>query len=190
MKPLGSLVNIQFPSALNLTNLMIFGHLFPMYKIIGVDGREYGPASADQVRQWISAGRANAQTRACFVGSTDWKVLASVSEFSFLFMGPPPMPASGFTLSATPASHSPRVPNYLAPAILTTLCCCLPLGIPAIVYSAQVSSKQEAGDFAGATKSSANARVWCWIAFGAGALIYLGYLLIGAANGSWNLGKM
>ena len=27
------------------------------------------------------------------------------------------------------------VPNYLIPAMLTTLCCCLPLGIPAIVFA-------------------------------------------------------
>ena len=190
MKPLGSLVNIQFPiSAPNLTNLLIFDHVFPMYKVIGVDGKEYGPASADQVRQWISAGRANAQTRACFGGTTEWKVLASFSEFSFLFMGPPPIPASKFTLASISASPGSKVPNYLAPAILTTLCCCLPLGIPAIVYSAQVSSKLQAGDIAGAAKSSASARIWCWIAFGAGAVIYLGYLLVGAASGSWNLGK-
>ena len=30
-----------------------------MYKIIGADQREYGPVSADQVREWISQGRAN-----------------------------------------------------------------------------------------------------------------------------------
>ena len=167
----------------------IYNHLDPMYKVIGVDGKEYGPASADQVRQWISAGRANAQTRACFGGTTEWKVLASFSEFSFLFMGPPPIPASKFTLASISASPGSKVPNYLAPAILTTLCCCLPLGIPAIVYSAQVSSKLQAGDIAGAAKSSASARIWCWIAFGAGAVIYLGYLLVGAASGSWNLGK-
>ena len=33
-----------------------------MYRIIGGDGREYGPISLDQMRQWIAEGRVNAQT--------------------------------------------------------------------------------------------------------------------------------
>lgn len=60
------------------------------------------------------------------------------------------------------------VPNYLVFAILTTVLCCLPAGIPAIVYAAQVNSKLQIGDIAGAQASSNNAKMWCWIAFGLG----------------------
>src|SRR5256884_2188133 len=35
-----------------------------MYKIIGADQKEYGPITADQVRQWMAEGRANGQTQA------------------------------------------------------------------------------------------------------------------------------
>jgi TM2 domain-containing membrane protein YozV len=52
-----------------------------MYKIIGADGREYGPVGVDQVRRWIAEGRANAQTRAQAEGSTDWRPLADIPEF-------------------------------------------------------------------------------------------------------------
>lgn len=52
-----------------------------MYKIIGADGREYGPVGADQVKQWIAEGRANAQTRAQAQGAGDWKPLADFAEF-------------------------------------------------------------------------------------------------------------
>jgi len=52
-----------------------------MYKIIGADGREYGPVSADQIRQWIAEGRANAQTRAQGEGGADWRTLADCPEF-------------------------------------------------------------------------------------------------------------
>jgi TM2 domain-containing membrane protein YozV len=52
-----------------------------MYKIIGADGCEYGPVSADQIRQWIAEGRANAQTRAQGEGSADWRTLADCPEF-------------------------------------------------------------------------------------------------------------
>jgi uncharacterized membrane protein len=53
-----------------------------MYKIIGGDGKEYGPISAEQVRQWIAEGRANAQTPVQAAGSTEWKPLSSFPEFA------------------------------------------------------------------------------------------------------------
>lgn len=74
------------------------------------------------------------------------------------------------------------VQNYLVFAILATLFCCLPAGIPAIVYAAQVNAKLQAGDFAGAKASSDNAKMWCWISFGLGlgiAAIYVIALLAG-----------
>ena len=51
------------------------------------------------------------------------------------------------------------VPNYLVFAILATIFCCLPTGIPAIVYAAQVNGKLQAGDFAGAQAASKSAKM-------------------------------
>ncbi len=59
-----------------------------MYKIIGGDGRQYGPIGIDQLRQWIAEGRANAQTLAQVEGAADWKPLGTFSEFAGAF--PPP----------------------------------------------------------------------------------------------------
>jgi hypothetical protein len=70
------------------------------------------------------------------------------------------------------------VPNYLIPAILTTVFCCLPFGIVSIVYAAQVNGKLEAGDRAGALQSSRSARMWAWISFGTGLVLVV--LPIGA----------
>jgi interferon-induced transmembrane protein len=50
--------------------------------------------------------------------------------------------------------------NYLVWAILTTLFCCLPAGVVAIVFAAQVNSKWAMGDFQGALNSSKNAKLW------------------------------
>ncbi len=61
-----------------------------MYKILGVDGREYGPATAEQLRQWIREGRANAQTKAQAEGTTEWKPIAAFPEFADLAGGPAP----------------------------------------------------------------------------------------------------
>src|SRR5579871_698316 len=54
-----------------------------MYKIIGVDQNEYGPVTGEQIRQWISEGRVNAQTRACLEGTQEWKPLGMFPEFGF-----------------------------------------------------------------------------------------------------------
>jgi len=56
-----------------------------MYRILGADGREYGPINADQLRRWVAEGRANAETRTLAEGSTEWKPLAQFVEFSLLF---------------------------------------------------------------------------------------------------------
>jgi len=63
------------------------------------------------------------------------------------------------------------VQNYLVFAILTTVLCCLPAGIPAIVYASQVNAKLQAGDIAGAQLASKNAKMWCWISASAGLAI-------------------
>lgn len=67
-----------------------------MYKIIGADKREYGPVEAEQVRQWIRDGRANAQTSAKAEDNDEWKPLGTFPEFA------EQLPASGAT-EAPPA---------------------------------------------------------------------------------------
>jgi thiol:disulfide interchange protein len=83
-------------------------------------------------------------------------------------MAPPPAAASG---QAKPS-------NYLAFSIFTTLCCCLPIGIAAIVFAAQVNSKWTAGDYAGAEQSAKTAKMLAWIAFGIGIVVNLGSLVL------------
>ena len=52
------------------------------YKIIGADLVEYGPVSAEQVRQWIAEGRVNSETKLQAEGTAEWKPLAEVPEFA------------------------------------------------------------------------------------------------------------
>lgn len=145
-----------------------------MYKIIGGDGREYGPVSAEQLRQWIREGRANANTQAAAEGSNDWKPLASFPEFAELPTAlSPPLPSA-----SAPRPPARDVPTYLVPAILCTVFCCLPFGIVAIVYAAQVRSKLTAGDVEGALASSRNAKIWCWVSFGTSFVIGFIYLIV------------
>jgi len=69
------------------------------------------------------------------------------------------------------------VPNYLVFAILATVFCCLPTGIAAIIYAAQVNTKLQAGDIAGAQQASKNAKMWVLISVGAGLLLMCAYFL-------------
>ncbi|RPI76244.1 MAG: hypothetical protein EHM45_13520 [Desulfobacteraceae bacterium] len=71
------------------------------------------------------------------------------------------------------ADTAKSVSNYLVPAILTTVFCCLPFGIVAIVYAAQVNSKLQEGDYDGAVHSSRKAKIWSWVSFGIGIFVIL-----------------
>lgn len=78
------------------------------------------------------------------------------------------------------------VQNYLVFAILTTVFCCLPTGIPAIIYAAQVNGKLQAGDVAGAQIASKNAKMWCLISLGLGIgcmALYAILIMVGVLSG-------
>jgi hypothetical protein len=78
-----------------------------------------------------------------------------------------------------------RIPNYLAQSILVTLFCCLPLGIPAIVFSAQVNGKIQAGDIQGAIAASNKAKKWAWWSFGVGITVTIVYVIIMAIGATF-----
>lgn len=89
-----------------------------MYKIIGADQKEYGPATAEEIRQWVAEGRANEQTQVTIEGQGEWKNLASFPEFAgltFPIPAPPVMaPPPSFQAAAT------AIPGVYAP---------LPIGV-------------------------------------------------------------
>lgn len=82
------------------------------------------------------------------------------------------------------AGQPPCPDNNLVWAILTTLFCCLPFGIVAIVYSSKVNSLYATGQYAMAVDASEKAKKWSiWSAASAIAIwvIYALVLLIIAA---------
>ncbi len=56
------------------------------------------------------------------------------------------------------AKNIQKPENYLAWSILSTLFCCLPLGIVAIVFSSKVDSEWNAGNHEEAIKASGQAK--------------------------------
>ena len=63
-----------------------------MYTIIGGDQKEYGPISADDVRQWIAEGRLNAQSLMKGAGDAAFRPLEKFPEFADAFASKPDAP--------------------------------------------------------------------------------------------------
>jgi Interferon-induced transmembrane protein len=77
--------------------------------------------------------------------------------------------------------------NYLVWAILSTLLCCLPLGIASIVFAAQVNSKFAAGDLAGAQEASRKAKsfaIWSAVVGLAVGVLWIVVVVAAAGSGS------
>ncbi len=152
-----------------------------MFKIIGADGKQYGPVSAEQIRQWFAEGRAKPETLVQAEGSAEWKPLGQFPELAATApagMAPPPVPPP--TAGVQPR---PDIPSYLAPAILSTIFCCMPFGVVAIIFAAQVSSKLNAGDVPGAQQASARARRWFWVAVLTGLIFSTLWLVLVGRRG-------
>jgi hypothetical protein len=114
-----------------------------MYRIIGANQVEYGPITADQLRQWIAEGRADANTRVKIDGTEDWRVLSSFPEFSAALNPVPALPGT-IAPNAPYSSQRPRTnPMALTGMIMGILSivvgwfCCGPVfSILGIIFSA------------------------------------------------------
>lgn len=73
---------------------------------------------------------------------------------------------------------SDRPDNYLVWAILATVLCCWPLGIPSIVYAAKVNSLWDQGKKEESVNASKQAKKWAIISAIAGGVIVVGYVLL------------
>ena len=112
-----------------------------MYKIIGADGKEYGPISAEVLRQWLDEGRANGQTKVLPEGAREWKTIADVPGLvPPRAIAPEVSSVPGpITLAPTPRNNSFAVAGMTLGILALTvgLCCCygLPFSIPGIICS-------------------------------------------------------
>ena len=114
-----------------------------MYKIIGADGREYGPATAGQLRQWIAEGRAGAQTQTLAPDAPEWRPLGTLPEFAGHF-APPIPPAIGMPRPGTSmAGQLPKTNSFATAGLIFGIlsvtscccCCCCPFNILGLVFS-------------------------------------------------------
>lgn len=73
-----------------------------MYKIIGGDQKEYGPVTADQLRQWISEGRVSGQTSVWSEAAPGWKPLSAFPDLAALLPSQPPVAGAPPPYAAQP----------------------------------------------------------------------------------------
>jgi hypothetical protein len=125
-----------------------------MYKVVGADGREYGPVTRETLLEWISQNRANAQTIVRFEDGA-WKALATFDEFrpalglssgistatpsetpliqtTYVEPGPEAPPFSG--VGSQRNTNVPSVLGIVFPIVCS--CCCFIGPILGIVFSA------------------------------------------------------
>lgn len=115
------------------------------YKITGADGKEYGPATIEQMRRWISEGRVNPQTRVFSPETGDWRLASECAELQGILEERSAAIAAagqdpGVFSMGVPPQDAPSAPpkNSLAIAsmvlgILGLICFGLITGLPAII---------------------------------------------------------
>jgi hypothetical protein len=149
---------------------------------INQDGEQTGPLTLDQLELMTLSEK----TFVWSAGYDDWKPLSEVSELAHLLPAStivvPPMPVEDEPVANEPIaepmmSHPAQAAAQPAPpagqpypacpptnmvwAIISTLLCCVPLGIVAIIYSNKVSKKYYEGDLAAAEHYSEVSAWWC-----------------------------
>jgi hypothetical protein len=114
-----------------------------MYKLIGIDGQEYGPATVEQIRQWIWEQRVDRHTRIFTQDAADWTPACLVPEFADDFPGeapsanpsaPPPLPAP---VPPLPSCTTAKIGLVCGILSVTVCCCCcgLPFNILGLLFS-------------------------------------------------------
>ena len=151
------------------------------YFYIDSRNQQQGPISPER----FAENGVTPQTLIWCVGMPDWKPAGTVPELKDFFRpsspaGQAPEPPNPYgpqnEATAPPPPYGnaarqpydynrptmpPRPDTYLLWAILSTICCCLPFGIVAIVKAFQVDSFYLKGMYEQAVLASADAQKWC-----------------------------
>ena len=126
------------------------------------DGQQQGPYTLPQ----LSLMTLSPDTPVWYEGLPDWMAASQAPVTAPLFADGgthvPPPPGAGIPRTNA-AGGKPS--SYLGWAVASCILCCLPLGIVAIVFAAQVNDKWLRGDYDGARRASENAQMWTIAAF-------------------------
>ncbi len=152
------------------------------------NGQQAGPVSQEQLAELFRSGTVKSTDLVWNEGMPGWEPIGQRSEFAGIAAPAasapadvPPSLAASPALAAT-AAPSPSLgggaepPTYLWQSIVVTVLCCIPLGIPAIVFSTKVKPAYASGNYAAALDASKKAKTWCLLALVIGLIVNLAWL--------------
>lgn len=178
------------------------------YFYIDASGQQKGPIPPLQ----FSMSNVSADTLVWCKGMADWQRADAVDELKAYFNNdangatPPPTPGTAGTAgtasgapydnvchsmgSGTPNQSMPCPPSNLVWAIVSTILCCLPTGIVAIVYACKVDNLYLMGNYQGAVEASNKARNWAIGGLIASVVFYFVYILVLFSVGFGSIASM
>jgi len=161
------------------------------YRIIGADGKMYGPVGLEQIRQWLAEGRTDSRTPVLPEGAADWTYLGLLPELAAAFTASPAAP--GATVRPAPMARGTNgfaTAGLVCSLLAWTCCCCgLPFGLLGLIFSlvalVQINSQSPPQEgrllaIAGLVLSATN------LLFGLAALIW--QLAFGTTTINWQNG--
>ena len=119
-----------------------------MYRIVGADGKTYGPVTLEQIRQWLAQGRADSRTPVFVEGAAEWTFLGLLPELAGDFAGTPPVAGPIKPVTATARGTNGFATAGLICGLLAwTCCCCVPFSLLGVIFSTialvQIGSQAE-----------------------------------------------
>lgn len=154
-----------------------------------INNQQLGPVDETQL---VSCG-VTRDTLVWCNGMPAWLPAGQVPGLANYFAAPMTSPQAAPAYGVSPQmayqqaqqTQGPKPDNYLVWAILSTLLCCLPLGIVSIVYSTKVDKLYNSGDYKGAVDAAANAKKWAmWSAIAGVVSIVIYFIVIGVGAAS------
>lgn len=170
---------------------------------IARNNQQLGVFPEEELKVGLSSGRFLPTDLVWTEGQEKWQTAAEIFGGVVVeSLTPPPLdttfqaPAStankqGMSQQSNNAfaqNRPPRPESGLVWAILTTLFCCLPLGIVSIVFASKVDSLYAAGDYEGANQAAASAKKWAlfaaigWVVL---VVLYIVFIVFLGATGAF-----
>ena len=107
-----------------------------MYKIIGDDGKTYGPDTAEKIREWIAQGRVNDRTAVLADGAADWTFIGLLPEFAREISSPPPkLELPKMTPPPVRRTNGFATAGFVCGLISICCCCGCPFNLLGLVFS-------------------------------------------------------
>ena len=105
------------------------------YRIVGQDGKTYGPVAAETIRAWLAQGRVDSRTPIFLAGAADWTFVGLLPEFSPHATLPTPGPLRP-DLAPAKKNNGFATAGFIC-GILSWCCCCcgFPLSLLGIIFS-------------------------------------------------------